>query len=250
MIIADWQKDNEYEEKKRHSLPLWGWEFLRRNIDYQTDWKEFFSQHSEGMQHQPHPLKVLRGEDNPDIGLTGDGNSYRKWKVEKYINPRCDRPAELIYGLEPQLIIGGHDRPFFDVLGAATSFTFGFNEFAVVLNTRKSIEGQLQDIKNHLIVLMKTHNIPTVRSPQRYKPDWITYLRVLDARAAFISGDKSAARNKAADNIIKRPKGNNISDAWDVTLRQANLMAEHGYRKLLALQPIEEAEELIEKTVF
>lgn len=42
--FPDWKDSGSYNLPSLSNLPLWAWEFLRRNLDYQRDWQEHYVQ--------------------------------------------------------------------------------------------------------------------------------------------------------------------------------------------------------------
>lgn len=40
-VIADWRDSSQYQFPQRMSAPAWAWEFLRRNPDYQADYRTY-----------------------------------------------------------------------------------------------------------------------------------------------------------------------------------------------------------------
>jgi len=170
-LKRDWRDENDYEFTKKLTPQGWAWEFLRRNPDYQKDWKELLKRY----QHETKRNSV------PDrIDVKG---AATKWGffLDDLINPILDNPFP-----EP-------DWPIFKIPGGIYSsgdyILLSYlkpEEVAVVFDLSKPLKSQLENYKVQLenlqneILRKKGNKIP---KPKTRFENLATFLRVYDAKS-------------------------------------------------------------------
>lgn len=217
--MRDWTNREDYAFTEHLSMERWAWEFLRRNPDYQTEWKEempaglsyFDSLRKAVRKDGPHGLAPCLSEIKPDDVYTRiwafgvalqaeqlqeiDKNhpsfcfpskkARKNWHILGYVNPEQDNPDT-----EKALIfVDTYSRyctPTISREDTAMVHNFRKTEFAYPFDLRFPLKDQFKKAGQVLRKKQTELGYPIRRPERPIKPDdiWTRYLRILDAYEA------------------------------------------------------------------
>ncbi len=220
--IPDWQDAANYGNTETWNLQRWRWEFFRRNDRLRA----CFDHYAEGVvpfgkKLNAHEQRLARLE-SPVFLLPSEAGFTTGWNTEHlkefgygFIpNPRIsDQPASVISGAPestPQ-VYNGKGTPW----GEEWPIHCPDGHMAMVFNLDEPLAAQLESAKESL----KTYQI--IRSgkklqTKRHPKKWLTYLRVIDAKADDASWSKIA---DILPNTLSKTD-QNARDVW----QQANAL--------------------------
>jgi hypothetical protein len=86
-LLHDWRDSEQYAYTQELNFRQWAWEFLRRNVDYQTDWLKAVKKAA---------ADGTLGENSifceePFKPPVNNIESLKKWHIDQYIDPRIER---------------------------------------------------------------------------------------------------------------------------------------------------------------
>lgn len=200
-----WRDPNHYLDLLGHDAALWAWQFLRRNPDYQRDWRAFNAtwQELEAVYGKPPHRDFNRWKQDPrayaqdncapntdGFGCAGEGGKLllecwmgQKWGFYKFpLDPAYRTPQvpdELLWReidievplYEPHEIAQLNDAP-----GLCLA----------ELDLSLPLKPQLEKLRQTLIARqhgLRQQGILKMQSVQNQQPHWIQCLRLLDALA-------------------------------------------------------------------
>jgi len=249
----DWKNVSEYNYLDNHSDILWGWEFLRRNPDYQKDWEENLQLYNQGKDAISAIRKSAQKSSKRLAKVTGRhfdmledmykqtdpnhaafflmGNGIKeKWGWPVLFNPQNPCPTFLQFFGLPKIYFG-NQHFFAKKSGKYIGYPIPIESaiFTVEVDLGSSIGPQMARIGEHLIGLQKNYKLLAKKRITRRYSSWKIYLRVLDAIAA------GAKRNNAAPIIFnyKASESDTPERQWSENLKQARRIMNAGYRELL-----------------
>lgn len=174
-MIKNWRDPKEYAYMKKHTPELWAWEFLRRNPDYNRDWKRALSAYLKGVSENKFQIK----NEIKSVFFRGAREKWGLFQIDQIINPAVDKPYNDL------------DFPIFYTYGNLyTISTFKLlsnlkdSEALARFDLTKPIEQQLEYFgkllkeEQRLILDKYDINIQYVINKASY---WIDHLRRFDA---------------------------------------------------------------------
>jgi len=195
-MTSDWRDEDSYSDLEGSTAKQWAWEFLRRNPEYREAWE------------------------------SGDSASAAAWGLEELTDPdgECPRFLPPSYGA---MLIGERDQ------GVTVPAGHVRYDFDLTQPLAPQLEKAGQDLRlvQEMEQQIGTMTPPVFRRQRRDK--WVTYLRVLDAEADGAPQSEIGKHffPKRSDRYPEHPRRQAAHDL----LRQARLMVNGGYRKLLSI---------------
>jgi hypothetical protein len=228
----DWKKKSEYPHHKKATVEQWAWEFLRRNIEYQDDYKKF-KKNPEKFPSTNFFHSIPRELDKK---LAKTDLAY-KWGILKMVDPSQSDASNVTFR-EGSFVIYNHgwtDNPDathtekwdMEIEGRLGEVCAMFDLTRQIDLQIRMAEKQLRVLQGELQKRSKTKTLD-VRSK---KEDYRDYLRVLDGVEA------GAVRKEIADviNPLNKTTASLIeSNRQTVTTyhNAAKKLMETGYRYL------------------
>ena len=171
----DWRKKSSYEHLKTHTPSQWAWEFLRRNKNYIKDWS------------------TSKDKDNLRLALKWGVAGLLKDPAKTYQDIKQDPDG---IGFDPPggfetMTMGKTKEEKEHLFCGLPNFKTGEQNFQ--FNFLLPINPQIKCAKEMLLKLQKR-----AKGRRAFKPrpdEWITLLRVLDAKA-------EGARDKEIANVL------------------------------------------------
>lgn len=196
----DWQIDSNYPKSATTSIKQWGWEFLRRNQDYEMDFSR----------------AKLEGEHSDKDALS------KKWNMFELIDPARDYGNELDDAVIVHSTPDVADRAVLEFLGPLSEIVRP-SEVAVIVDLSLPIEDQLDAAKKVVLIYQENFLVENedVRLWDKNIPSnaFPAYLRILDAKAVkptitsaeianvlFPAEDLDSAAKKVRDNTTQAKK--------------------------------------------
>lgn len=212
-IYRDWRNDKEYAFTKDLDLLGWAWEFLRRNEEYQQDWRNelqiyFESDRVLGARHfdpvtneyrrnsafLPSDDKVLslpNGRtlwiDHPEFYFEASQEYLDKYCIDRFINPQMDQPYCLPFSIShPFMGSSAFGDVWHDTDAAYARFGSRYRPFAFDLGLEigPQIEVLRQILRSEQARLVEEQGIDVLRfkfPADSGKYPWRRYLRIVDA---------------------------------------------------------------------
>jgi len=235
-MMRDWSDPGDYAFTSALSPAEWAWEFLRRNPDYQRQWREFWQTwraleaaygsppHRDFTAWKQDPRAWIAAADCPD----GDCRVYRdkvliecalgaRWGFYKFPpDPEEDDVVGrgLLVWRESELHREPLDAEDREYLGEDPE------KIALGFDLALPLRGQLERAKRLLQLLQRQRGLQPRRAA-RYRERWTRYLRLLDAEAT------GAAPSELAVLCGPEPLEPNLAAARE--------LAAGGYRRILLL---------------
>jgi hypothetical protein len=240
-IRCNWRDPGEYDFTKDLDFRGWGWEFLRRNPDYQRDYE---------LQCGTEEDKEKFYEINAEYA---DKAAFEiceiKWGIQEFVNPENDTP-DIDISLEgipsPEKYGLQHFMSETDEMRSRQNTVF--YKFDLDYN----ISGQIEKAKEYLeqIKNARDRHKNTKASNKQYfdnkrffkkkKSTWIIYLRVLDAETEFREKvDGCLQKKDIAEAIFPHikntyDKGYPANDLYKKNLLAARSMVDEGFKHIFA----------------
>ncbi len=234
--MPDWKNAADYGFTRKLTLEEWAWQFLRRNPDYQRDWRWFAATWSalEAEYGQPPARDYFRWQQDPRAyreGLSDAGEATgplliecwmgHKWGFYKFpLDPAMEHPqvgTQLLWrevAVTPCLI-GESDNEWLGDDPAKVAWGF---------DLRQPLGWQFEQAQRFLRVLQKqrsqNHSLRP-ETPAQQQEKWRRYLRYLDAEAVQATCEEIV-------EILQLDELNGLP-------QQAHEMIQTGYRRILIL---------------
>ena len=234
----DWLDESAYDFLSCASWNTWAWQFLRRNGEYQKDWKLIVT----------------------DCNRLGVGTSLtslsrkigEKWFLTEMIDPSADRADGrwLISGFARRLTKAPKTNSEYLDLKKPEKQGYGFD-------LTKPISAQVKAVKADLLALQKSlqdDGVIEVQNPGKKIGELTLYLRILDARANLTSHlditntlesyksleeDDSGIASTPSDKKLQAAGSDIALARLNQNLKAANRLVKGGYQNLLLRLPKE-----------
>lgn len=259
--IKDWRDEKNYEYITDFSNEIfWAWEFLRRNAEYQKDWKKiypkFINERDDFYKNSKEQNIQTPSYGHPKLEVNHRGfmaiskDATHKWKLFKgYFNPLNDIPSYPIFnGILPVILAGKiqGQMGFKDVVPDG--------KYAIVIDPELNIETQIEIAKHELLLyinkpkledgesvnLKEYYDDNTPTKKRTVKSKWKQYLRILDA--SFDIGNGSVKTKDVIDIIFTEEekqrrslKGTGFDSVYQEQRKQADKLTKNYYKTILGL---------------
>jgi hypothetical protein len=94
-VAPDWREESQYPVPEKMSPLCWAWEFLRRNSEYQADWKDYVDRHNKIAVKIPKIKNFL--EWHLERTEVAHATLSEKFKIEKNCSKYCNRARNLLH---------------------------------------------------------------------------------------------------------------------------------------------------------
>jgi hypothetical protein len=233
----DWREESAYPDPKKTSSDRWAWEFLRRNSDYQKDYKTLIeASKSKASLNRPngYGFGKFAHDPTPHLNETYDEYCIRmkkedipsirseplshylttKWKLDKLIDPfkntakfsQSDFVREVGFD-------GGFDGVFDEHENAILSF-LSKNEIALSFDLRQPTKVLLSEAKSILDKYRKDFKNKE-KETRQYRHLYPEYIRLLDAMDGGATNKEmgKAIYPKATNNYPKHNRDQKVRDS-------------------------------------
>ncbi len=183
MARRNWKVDADYKFMKNLDSYGWAWEFLRRNREYQQDWKKVLKNY-----YQCYTFRIAPDIEEDDFSIEPTIIDCRKkWHIASFVNPNTDYPLSLDF-------VACYGSVFLQ----STKVDLKPEQVAVVFDLSLPIKRQVDITAKRLRQWQKLYEkrkIIKVRKPKTQSGLWESYVRTLDAKA-------SKAKNKEIFEVL------------------------------------------------
>lgn len=226
--MKDWRTAEDYSFTKDLPPWRWAWEFLRRNPEYQQDFRDAIHRLNarEGEYAAEAELLDRTGYSIPEgerVKSVPSIQSREKWLLWFYLNPELDVPRVSPFTEFGSLYLWVEgQRPLQD------------SEVLVRVDLRFPIQPQLVLARDQLASRQRNQTRRgdyRRRVPRNQPKKWQLYLRLLDARAVKAPYKEIAAVLFGIDDRSQKDPRTRVDSA----LRQARRISRSGYRDILLL---------------
>jgi hypothetical protein len=198
--IPDWRDARAYGAVKNWNENRWRWEFTRRRKDYRADFDRYAD---ESYAHALELYKKFKPDGRrarsdqilkpTDSGFTATMPGPRKYGLNGLPNPRIsDQPFYVImFGTTYGCAVLGEGKEFLSG-GQGVSIDLPEGSMAITFDLALPIKPQLKGLQPFLEDQQKLIHGKVI-SRRRHPGKWLTYLRVLDGRAAGASWSELTA---------------------------------------------------------
>ena len=186
----DWKNGKSYEFGNDFPPSGWAWEFLRRNKDYQNDWRDLKIKLGSLAEKYPN-LQAKEWEEvfNNHSLFSALTISAAKWGLARFANPDDPYHPVTVEWLQAggRILCPGRESsvwgdPYYEVVA--------FDLSAPLAEQLKMAETHLERVKEKRIDERQIEVMPPVRAqPER----WPGYLRALDAEASGVATPEIAS---------------------------------------------------------
>ena len=199
--IPDWLKPAEYGATAKWSNNRWRWEFTRRRDDYREAFDASADKtyalaievHKKPTGRGIKPAKILKPCDPYFVARA----LTLKFDLPSLPNPRLSEQPSLniaFQSVRTRFYFGeGAEWPQAIGEQAAIEVPVPKGWLGVVFDLSRPLEPQLQGVKGHFDYLQIEQLGKVIPSRRRHPGKWLTYLRVLDGRAAGASWSELTA---------------------------------------------------------
>jgi hypothetical protein len=220
MPKRDWRNKADYQFTKDLDLNGWAWEFLRRNPEYQKDWKK-------ELNHFLHKNPSLTKKEIDDDCFYIEPaliDCNEKWWILRFVNPDTDYPLFLDFA-------NSHGC----VYSKTQNVELLPGQVAAVFDLNLPIKRQIDLIALRLPLWQKEYKrkgIVKRRQPRIKDFCRPSYLRLLDAKA-------DSADNKEINSVIFKNKRQHPDDSkyYNTVIKDAmrtvKKIVDGGYRDLI-----------------
>ena len=249
--MLDWRDPEQYRFTEALGPEHWAWEFLRRNPDYQSDWRWFIErwraleadygappQRDFFRWKQDPRAYVVESEAGGEDGCRIDEDKVliecwmgARWGLYKFpLDPAVDRPA-----LGEQLAWRHADRSAMRVTSGDTDY-LGADSGRVALGFDFSLplRAQIERAKRFLQATqsgLRRQGRLQMRTVANLREGWTQCLRALDGEAAATS------RDGLAEVLFGDRPPDRRSEDIARCLSEARRLRDGGYREILLLPP-------------
>jgi len=250
----DWREKGDYAYTDDLNNHGWAWEFLRRNQNYVSAYKEYCNvllKHKKDNNSQP--LRYFTPERKK--GETGqqwmkrcmateesDPRTYdpdewhgRKWHLKKIISPQDYYSTEVQFVFPwPQIVPPDSFNDFYHTPDEAYAPIQPVTGKALLaFDLSLPINHQLKLAKNILREAVRSEPIPPLKTKE-HTYLWVNYLRILDA----IATTPKSTYSEIADTLFKNDQGADPKGKAKDTYIQAVEQSERYLNILYRIQPI------------
>ncbi|GAB6060654.1 transcriptional regulator domain-containing protein [Desulfonatronum parangueonense] len=238
-IRRNWRDPDEYVFTKNLNFLGWGWEFLRRNPEYQRDYE----------------LQSGTEEDREkfyEVNAKYDDKAIFeiceiKWLIQEFINPEDDNPhidvslegipSPEMYGL--QYFLSEIDEGHYSQDMVLYKFNLNYNISGQIKKAKEYLE-QIKNAREQFQRMKdpKNQTFDNKRFLEKKKSTWITYLRTLDAENEFqMKNDGSTQKKDISEAIFPHidntyDKAYPANDLYKKNLLAARSMVDDGFKHL------------------